>query len=42
MNNKTESVWQTASTPVHISTYDPVTFAELVIVVCCFQQIKLN
>ena len=40
MNNNNESIWQTALKPVLISKYDSVKFAELVIVVCCFKQIK--
>ena len=40
VNDNSESIWQTASKPVLISKYDSVTFAELVIVVCCFKQIK--
>ena len=42
MNNNNESIWQTASKPVLISKYDSVTFVELVIVVCCFKQIKFH
>ena len=40
MNDNSESIWQTASKSVLISKYDSVTFAELVIVVCCFKQTK--
>ena len=39
-NDNIESIWQTASKRVLISKYDSVTFTELVIVVCCFKQIK--
>ena len=42
MNDNNESIWQTASKPVLISKFDSVTFAELVIVVCCFKQIKFH
>ena len=42
MNDNSESIWQTASKPVLISKYDSVTFAELVIVVYCFKQIKFT
>ena len=42
MNDNNESIWQTASTPLLISKPDSVTFAELVIVVCCFKQIKFH
>ena len=42
MNDNSESISQTASKPVLISKYDPVTFAEVVIVVCCFEQIKFR
>ena len=42
MNNNNESIWQTATKPVLVSKYDSVTFAELVIVVCCFKQIKFH
>ena len=42
MNDNSESIWQTTSKPVLISKYDSVTFAELVIVVCCFKQIKFH
>ena len=42
MNDNDESIWQTGSKPVHISKYDSVAFAELVIVVCCFKQIKFH
>ena len=40
MNNNNENIWQTALKPVLISKYDSATFAELVIVGCCFKQIK--
>ena len=39
-NDNIESIWQAASKRVLISKYDSVTFTELVIVVCCFKQIK--
>ena len=42
MNNNNESIWQTATKPVLVSKYDSATFAELVIVVCCFKQIKFH
>ena len=42
MNDNNESIWQTASKPVLVSKFDSVTFAELVIVVCCFKQIKFH
>ena len=42
MNNNSKSIWQTASKPVLISKYDRVTFAEVVFVVYCFEQIKFH
>ena len=42
MNDASESIWQTALKPVLISKCDSVTFAELVVVVCCFKQIKFH
>ena len=42
MNHNSESIWKTASKPMLISKFDSVTFAELVIVVCCFKQIKFH
>ena len=39
MNDNNESIWQTASKPVLISKFDSVTFAELVIAVCCQKKI---
>ena len=42
MNDNSESIWKTASKPALISKYDSATFAELVIVVCCFKQIKFH
>ena len=42
MNDNNDSIWQTASKSVLISKFDSVTFAELVILVCCFKQIKFH
>ena len=42
VNDNNDSIWQTASMLLLISTYDSITFGELVIVVRCFKQIKLH
>ena len=42
VNDNNDSIWQTASMLLLIGTYDSITFGELVIVVRCFQQIKLH